>query len=150
MEHAHPFRSIHISLHSLEFFYLFVSIASVCFVSFFSSSSLLLSQLKLVLWQENFYISLLRGIFKIAYLFREQKFFIRLYKDRAFLLSASMVFLWFRLFAIFHAIFESVSQYSSLLLISHSNKRCKSLHFLAASYSTDCICLVVDAFETKQ
>lgn len=96
------------------------------------------------------YFLLLRGLFKIAYLFREQKFFIRLYKDRAFLLSASMVFLWFRLYAIFHAISKSVSKYSSLLLISHSNKRCKSLHFLAASYSTDCICLVVDALETKQ
>lgn len=79
MENAHPFHSIHNSTPMLT------SIFSFLYFLF----------LACLICKENFYSSLLRGLHKIGYLLREQKFLIRKYTDRAFLLSASLVYFFF-------------------------------------------------------
>lgn len=84
MENAHPF--LWILSHSARMwfsifsFLLFLAGRSVIFSCSFVISS------ELVFWlRENFYISLLRGLFEIGYLLREQKFFAFANRtDRAF------------------------------------------------------------------
>lgn len=118
MENAHPFRSNSPipPFNRCDLLYLLVllldSFLLSCSLSFSLSRSL--APFQLVLYgRKTFIFSLLRGLFKIAYQRIEQKFFIRKYIDRAFLLRASLVLshfthslthFRFRLFASFHEI----------------------------------------------